>query len=120
MKDLILKNSKIILGVLIILLSLYIIFNLIFQYKENNLKEEIREQKGKIEILKQESVFWRTKSELFEKESKKYKEIVEKSKQNITTVINNYNEKRDSINSLNDDESIKFLSEKLNQKGNGK
>lgn len=120
MKELMIKNSKIILGVLIIILSLYIIFNLIFQYKENKLKEEIRKEKEKIEILKQESVFWRTKSELFEKESKKYKEIVEKTKQNITTVINNYNEKRDSINNLNDDESIKFLSEKLNKKGNGK
>ena len=52
--------------------------------------------------------------------SKSYKDIVEKSKQSITTIINKYDEKRSSIATLNDDESIKFLSDRLNQKNSSR
>lgn len=120
MKEFILKNIKPILLVLSIIVGIYLIYRGIDMYTENRIEKRIKEEKAKIEVLKQEAIFWKTKSEMFENESKTYKDIVEKSKQNITTIINKYDEKRTSVSTLNDDESIKFLSDRLNQKSNSK
>ena len=119
MKQFILNNFKPISLTLLIILVISFIVNLICNYRENKLLEEIKKEKGLIEKLKQESVFWKTKSEIYEKESKEYIDIIEKSKQNITTIINKYDEKRDSVHLLSDDESIQFLSERLNDKKSG-
>ena len=120
MKEFILKNIKPILLVLSIIVGIYLIYRGIDMYTEDRIEKRIKEEKAKIEVLKQEAIFWKTKSEMFENESKTYKDIVEKSKQNITTIINKYDEKRTSVSTLNDDESIKFLSDRLNQKSNSK
>jgi hypothetical protein len=116
MKKFILNNFKTLLIILSILIGLYFIYMTIDNYVQNRIEDRIKEEGVKIEKLKQDAVYWKTKSEMFEKESKSFKEIVEKSKQNITTIINKYDEKRSSIHDLNDDESIKFLSERLNKK----
>ena len=120
MKNFILKNIKPIIVILSIIVGLYFIYLGINKYTDSKIEQRIKEEKIKIETLKQEAVYWRTKSEMFENESKSYKEIIENSKQNITTIINKYDEKRASVHTLNDDESIKFLSDRLNQKGSGK
>lgn len=117
MKNFILKNIRPILLIISIILGIYFIYRSVDMYTENRIEKRIKEEKAKIETLKQEAVYWKTKSEMFENESKTYKEIIEKSKQNITTIINKYNEKRTSISTLSDDESIQFLSDRLNQKG---
>lgn len=120
MKRFLLENIKpislFILGILVICIT----FTYVQNYREDKLKEEIKKEKEKIQRLEKEAVFWKTKSEMFEKESKEFKDIVEKSKQNITTIINKYDEKRASVTSLNDDESIDFLSERLDKKGNSR
>jgi hypothetical protein len=120
MKKFILDNFKTILILLSIIIGLYFIYVVFDTYTENKIEKRIKEEGIKIEKLKQEAIYWKTKSEMFEKESKSFKEIIEKSKQNITTIINKYDEKRNSIRDLNDDESIKFLSERLNKEDNTK
>lgn len=120
MKDLISKNIKKIGVVLAILIVIYFIYQSITLYTENKIEKRINEEKQKIETLKQEAVYWKAKSEVFENESKSYKDIVEKSKQSITTIINKYDEKRSSIATLSDDESIKFLADRLNQKNSSR
>lgn len=119
MKQFILNNFKPILLILLVVVLLFFVLNLVEKYREDKLLEEIKKEKQLIEKLKQESVFWKTKSEIYEKESKEYIDIIQKSKQNITTIINKYDEKRDSIHLLSDDESIQFLSERLNDKKSG-
>lgn len=120
MKDFIIKNIRTILIIVTIMGGIYLIYRGIDIYSENRIEKRIKEEKAKIESLKQEAIYWKTKSEMFENESKTYKEIVEKSKQSITTIINKYDEKRTSVSTLNDDESIKFLSDRLNQKGSSR
>lgn len=120
MKNFILKNIKTILLILSIIIGVYLIYRGIDIYSESRIEKRIKEEKAKIEILKQEAIHWKTKSEMFENESKTYKEIIEKSKQSITTIINKYDEKRTSVNTLNDDESIKFLADRLDQKSSNR
>lgn len=120
MKNFVVKNIKPILLILSIIVGVYIIYSVFDTYSENRIEKRIKEERAKIEILKQEAVFWKTKSEMFENESRNYKQIVENSKQNITNIVNKYDEERTSVTSLNDDESIKFLAKRLNQKSNSK
>lgn len=120
MKDFVIINFKYILIFLSILIGSYFIYSIINNFTENRIEGRIKEEKNKIESLKRDVVYWKTKSEMFENESKNYKLIVEKSKQNITTIINKYDEKRVSVRDLDIDESIKFLSKRLNQKNNSK
>ncbi len=120
MKDLIKKYIKpigIIIGVIILG---YLIYLGIDTYTQNKIEKRIDEEKKKIEKFEKESIYWRVKSEMAEKESKDLKDIVEKSKQNITTIINKYDEKRNSTNHLSNDESIKYLSDRLNKKDSSK
>lgn len=116
MREFFLVNFKYILLTiltLIILFSAYKVFNL---YAENRINERISKERERINELKIKSIYWELKSKMFEQESKNYKEIIEKSKQNITNIINKYDEKRNTVSSLNDDKSIEFLSERLNKK----
>ena len=120
MKNFILKHIKPISIVVGIILISYLIYLGVDMYTQNKINERINEEKKKIEKFEKESIYWKTKSEMAEKESKDLKDIVEKSKQNITTIINKYDEKRNTTNNLSDDESIKYLSDRLNKKDSSK
>jgi uncharacterized protein (DUF2164 family) len=116
MKKFFLDNFKYIIFFISFLILIYIIYSLVNGYLENKIEEKIKDKKEQIVKLEKDVIYWRLKSERLETESKDLRTIIEKSKQNITTIINKYDEKRSDIDKLNDDESIKFLSNKLGQK----